>query len=127
MKKESALGSLVQVVNPKLAKQQGQRVKLLCRSCEHGSECGENLFAKRIFKPFQAGDPGPFIYAEWLLKYAVSQTWRSALVVATEFFRLEQPVEYLRLLQAFDTWKAYLRGERDDPGPSEHHLLVFRC
>jgi hypothetical protein len=66
MKELSLTGNLVQASDPNMSKQQGKREHLLCKICEQRFGVWENLMAKRIFKPFQAGKREPFAYGDWL-------------------------------------------------------------
>ena len=89
-----------------------------------------------LFMPFHRGAPGPFVYREWLLKYAVSQSWRSAVMRSTQLAlssaiwdpsRSAELVsaELVGLRIALATWRGFLLNERPDPGPYQHHLILY--
>jgi hypothetical protein len=125
MKELSLTGNLVQASTPNMSKQQGKREHLLCNVCEQRFGVWENLVAKRVFKPFQAGRREPFAYGDWLLRYAVSQSWRTALDVCGGLFRLEEPAAVGFVDDAIASWRNYLLGNQTDSGPYEHHLWFF--
>ena len=104
---------------------------LLCEACEARFSRWEGAFQRYLFTPFHRGEQGPFAYREWLLKYAVSQSWRSAVMRSTQLAlptAIRDPArraELVGLRLALAAWRGFLLDERPDPGPYQHHLVLY--
>lgn len=111
--------------NPDIPRQDVETYKLLCRDCENALARYEGRFNQVIFHRFIERDirvREPFEYREWLLPFVVGLAWRTWARDMDRFSRIDRHVpRYVEEAGRF--WRAYLRGERSDPGPYEHHLL----
>jgi hypothetical protein len=104
--------------------QDGLKPKLLCEICEQRFAAWERLFAETIFIPLHGGTQNDFEYGPWLLKFAVSVSWR-----VLTLFKLIGGLEGFppEIVRAADTaliwWREVLLDQRPHPGPHEQHLL----
>lgn len=97
----------------------------LCSDCEGSLGKSEQCFAERIFKPFVFQEASEFDYEEWLLRFAVSISWRR--VAGAQFLAGEVTEKTrLRFLEAERIWRDYLLGKRTDAGPYTQHLLLWQ-
>src|SRR5688500_4777886 len=85
IKMTSATGYLRNVLKPNLRKQDGTKLELFCINCEGQLAKLEDTFASTIFKPFQSTNKKSFKYEEWLNKFIVMQSFRSALADLPQF------------------------------------------
>lgn len=104
--------------------QDGIKDHFLCETCEDRFAAHESTFAAEIFHPFVADNCHEADYAEWMLKFAVSVSWR-LLAYSNEkrglpHFRERHMSAVTETLQ---TWRDYLLDRRDDIGGHEIHLL----
>lgn len=111
--------------NPDVPRQDIETYRLLCRQCENALARHEGRFSQVIFHPFVERDirvRSPFEYRDWLLPFVVGLAWRTWARDMDRFSRIGRHVpSYVEEAGRF--WRDYLRGERADPGPYEHHLL----
>jgi len=124
LKKTSATGYIRQGVNPNLRKQDIERTRLLCSRCESKFSLWEKRFSEGLFARIAEGDWYNLQYEDWLLPFAISLAWR-LVVTTTGEARRWNPVLAPRVDEAYETWGGFLRGETSDPGPYEHHVLLF--
>ena len=61
---------------PNLRSQDGQKGHYLCDSCEQLFNSWETDFANLVFHPLNEGGAHSFNYGPWMLKFAVSVSWR---------------------------------------------------
>jgi hypothetical protein len=106
--------------------QDGLKRHWLCRDCEQALGTYEKQFASTIFHPIAQNGTQRIPYADWLLRFCVSISWR-ALVLAcdqTSFTDLPE-AQRQAATEALDVWHGFLRGRMPHPGKFEQHLLVF--
>lgn len=104
--------------------QDGIKDHFLCETCEDRFAALESTFATEIFHPFVADNFHEADYAEWMLKFAVSVSWRLLAYKIDErslpHFRGRHTSSVTETLQR---WRDYLLDRRDDIGEHEIHLL----
>jgi hypothetical protein len=106
--------------------QDGLKRHWLCRDCEQVLGAWEKQFASMIFYPITQKGGLRIRYAEWLLKFCVSISWRALLLADDENSFVEfSDAQRLAVTEALQVWRAFLRGGEPHPGRFEQHLLVF--
>lgn len=106
--------------------QDGIKVHFLCEACEDRFGAHESTFAAEIFHPFVEDNCREADYAEWMLKFAVSVSWR-LLAYGQEKCGLPhfRGRHATAVTETLETWKDFLLDRRDDIGVHEIHLLPF--
>ena len=124
MKETSGTGFLRFGNNMNLRSQDGLKEYWLCSECEDLFNVGETEFARNVFYPLTSGKTSQFEYQEWLLKFAVSLSWR-ALLYFREIGELKHFPETLQQEAnlALYTWSEFLLNRQPHPGKYEQHLL----
>lgn len=123
-KESSGTGFLRSGQAPNLRVQDGPQVPLLCPRCEGGFNRWETPCNERIFLPLHKGQGSTFHYDDWLLKFAVSVSWR-----VLTYFRMREDLTHLtpQLLAAADraerAWRDFLLGKEPHPGSFEQHMF----
>lgn len=118
-------GHIRHTQKPNLRVQDGAKMPMLCAACEVLLSKDENAFASQLFHPM-ASDSHTVTYGDWLLRFAVSLSWR----VLKYCYGRNPDVTYsdqqqMLIAQAETTWREFLLVARSHPGKFEHHLLVF--
>jgi hypothetical protein len=123
LKDTSATGYLRDAVNPNVRQQDLKKEPLLCADCEQVFSVWEREFSQLAFPNLQSDSFTELLYDEWLLKFAVSLSWRTLVTdrekLATDLSQFAEAIG-----EALENWRRFLLGERKQPG-SEHHLFVF--
>lgn len=99
------------------------RKPLLCRDCEQRFSDWEREFSIHAFPLIQGGDFESFKYGDWLLRFAVSLSWR-VLVSDKEGILNVHPEWTKHIEDILERWCCYLLGLTNQPG-SKHHLFVI--
>jgi hypothetical protein len=128
LKESSATGYMRDNRVPNRRSQDGLKLPLLCHVCEERFSNWETKVAERIFHPFNRTQTKLLHYeGEWLLKFAVSVSWRSlAYYLDLAKDTSDYPKASLPLLdKAIQTWKEFIFDQRPHPGSFEQHLILF--
>jgi len=106
--------------------QDGIKNYFLCRSCEDHFEKHETKFAAEVFHPFVQDNSHSMDYDEYLLKFAVSVSWR-VLAYNKAKWGLKHFRERhgLAVEKTLSVWTDYLLDRTGDIGSHEIHLLPF--
>lgn len=131
LKESSGTGYLRFSQSPNQRVQDGLKKDFLCADCESLLNEFETEFANKIFYPLHQNEQlrlskGPwFNYKSWCMKFSVSVSWR-CLMLAREL-GLQHFSETQRLLadQALETWRAFILGKIENPGPYEQHMVIL--
>ncbi len=126
--KTSPTGYFRGSANPNVRLQDGEKVKLLCPTCEDAFSKLETKFANRIFHPIhtEGRTDHEFDYEEWFHRFAVSISWRTLYFLCQKDGIEDIPFGQKEdFLAALETWRSYLNGERDDLGRHVQHLIVI--
>jgi hypothetical protein len=137
MKRVTGSNTVVDVLRPKKSKAQDlAKVKLLCSDCEGRFSKWEDQFRRNFIKEQLA----PVEYEDWLVKFAVSVSWRvlTYLKYVKDDSRIDDSIELNRFYKtplesefhndaddALETWRQYLLDERNDVGRFSQHILVM--
>ena len=123
MKETSATGYMRGVVNPNIREQDVRKAPLLCHDCEQLFGTWEREFTLQAFPLIQDDNFKGFAYDAWLLKFAVSLSWRTLVLdrdaVVTDLPQFADPIN-----ETLERWRRFLLGLQQNPG-GEHHLFVF--
>jgi hypothetical protein len=124
LKETSGTGFLRFGRNPNRLVQDGYKEYWLCPTCEDLQGKWETEFAEKVFHPLVRGEASRFHYQAWLLKFAVSLSWR-ALLYIKETAALGHFSEQLaeEAEKALTRWAAFLLGQEPHPGKYEQHML----
>jgi len=126
LKKPSATGFLRSTPIINRRSQDGLKEHMLCYSCESKFNEWETRVANNIFYPHCRRQGKSYKYGPWLLKFAVSVSWRALIWY---FDISNEKCDYSDLAikwinRALKTWKEFLFDERPHPGSFEQHLLL---
>jgi len=126
LKDSSGTGFIRFGETPNLRVQDGYKIYLLCDECEGLFNKWETEFANSIFHPLNQGISNTFNYGPWMLKFAVSVSWR----VLTFFIEEKDLSHFPPILQkkakiALSNWKKFLLGQAPHPSRFEQHILPF--
>ena len=141
LKKRSNSQTLVDGVNPqKNPKPQDiTKVYLLCKACEVLFSKWETDFRNKIM-PANKSLLAPITYGDWMLKFAVSVSWRILAylkyappyseneVMSKElinFLLALAPDSHSEAENALETWRLFLLNKRPDVAPYNQHFLLL--
>lgn len=121
IKTNSHTGHLRGTDKPNLRQPDGFKTPMLCSWCEGLLGSYERKFSEYVFKPF--ANAGHDIKCEdWLLKFAVSISWRSLNYLYSSEKIKRDPV----CTEAEETWRQFILGKITDIGMFEQHLITFK-
>lgn len=122
LKKTSATGYLPNGLNPNIRSQDLAKQPLLCNDCEQLLGSFEREFSLKAFPLIQRDSYRELEYDLWLLKFAVSVSWRILAIMQT---KVEEDVPQFKeaIQQSLENWRVFLLGKKKQPG-SEHHIFV---
>jgi hypothetical protein len=141
LKKRSNSQTLVNVLNPQKNPRPQDITKtfLLCRGCELLISKVETEFRNKIM-PANKSLLCPIAYGDWMLKFAVSISWRVLTYLKYAPSHSEQDVTSKKLLtslptllpeshseaeKALEAWRLFLLGQVEDVGEYDQHLVVL--
>ena len=123
-KKKQGAGYFRTSQNPNKRVQDGLKQYLLCADCEQLFGVWEKNFSEKLFKPFHTY-PGTYVYySEWLLKFAVSVSWRNLI-----FHKQNNGLDHLSDNQqdlaerALLKWKSFLLNQTKHIGNFDQHIF----
>lgn len=123
LKKTSATGYLRDAINPNIRRQDLRKEPLLCGECEQTFGNWEREFSVHAFPAIQDDTFKELEYGDWMLKFAVSLSWRTLVTDRADFVR-DFPQFDEVVTETLESWRLFLLGERNQPG-TEHHLFVI--
>ena len=95
----------------------------LCEECEARFSADESEVNNRVFSRLHDDHVDRYRYGPAFYRFCVSVCWR-VLHLVVEEDRLAGCAEFNdHMRRADDMWRAYLNGERRDPGPYDFHAL----
>ena len=125
LKESSATGYIRSSKAVNLRQQDGEKEYWLCEECEGRLNKWETPSATHIFHPCNRRDPMPYQYGPWLLKFAVSISWR-AMLHLQHLGQTQETKEASELVdRAMMVWHEYLLGKRPHPDKYEQHIILF--
>jgi hypothetical protein len=123
IKKTSATGYIRMAKKPNLRKQDLPKIKLLCKECENRFSKWEKLFAENIFIPYLEKGKQIFEYEDWLIRFAVSLSWRT---IMKEIYSFRQESNLATFVDnSLKQWGSFLLEINDNPGTYENHLFFL--
>ena len=124
LRETSATGYFRYGATPNLRVQDGPKCRLLCDTCEGVFSRWEREFAEKLFHPINNSNCEGTEYGEWLARFAASLCWRT---LTWDMGRGQlghlTPEERTAAHAAAEMWRAFLVGERGNPGEHELHIL----
>ena len=119
LKETSAIGFLRSATSPNLRQQDLLTKRLLCADCEGRLSGFERLAAERLFLPYvENRGRVRFEYEEWLLKFAISLSWRC--LAASDGSGLNANPQHVAAVEAATgEFAGYLLDQRAAPKPSQ--------
>jgi len=124
LKTSSGTGHLRFGGAPNLRSQDGYKTYFLCDICERLFNSWETEFANSIFHPLNEGSANKFNYGPWMLKFAVSVSWRVLTYFIKELDLSHFPPNLQEKVKiALSYWKEFLLGETPHPSKFEQHML----
>jgi hypothetical protein len=124
LKKTSITGFFRSGISPNLRLQDGWRTYLLCGNCEELFSKWETLFNNKIFLPFNDDAPLQNFYEDWLIKFAVSISWR-----VLTFFKINNYLNHfnqdllISVDNALNDWRNFLLEKTVQDYDFEQHML----
>jgi hypothetical protein len=135
IKDTSATGFLRMAKNPNLRRQDGPKIKLLCKKCESLLNDYETLFANNIFHPYvktELDDYGIatgrikyFYHDDWLLRFIISLHWR--FLFTKDYASHTYPTKFTKILDDIkEDWRQFVLKEKQYTGDCESHIIFFQ-
>lgn len=141
LKKKSNSQTLVDGINPQKNPKPQDIAKefLLCAQCEELFSKWEGEFRSKIIPPNQSL-LAPITYQDWMMKFAVSISWRVLAYLKhapsyddgdvtsdklIEFFSVLVPEAHDEAENALETWRSFLLGSKEDIAPYNQHFVML--
>jgi len=125
LKKSSGTGFLRSSETANRRVQDGKKEQMLCSDCEALFNQCETPFATEIFHPLNRRETMRFKYESWLLKFAVSVSWRVLTSYKPDSLSEISGAGKALVAKALQTWKEFLFDQRPHPGSFEQHMIVM--
>jgi len=111
---------------PNLRTQDGYKLHWFCDDCESLKNTWETEFANNIFYPMTKGGSLYYSYGPWLLKFAVSVSWRVLNYFVEELDLSHYPIILReKANNALSHWRDFLLEKTPHPSVFEQHMLPF--
>ncbi len=124
-KESSGTGFLRSSEMPNRRAQDGEKEHMLCGDCEALFNQWETPFATKIFHPLNKREAIRFEYQSWLLKFAVSVSWRVLTWYNPDALPEISESGKALIAKALQTWKEFLFDQRPHPGSFEQHMILL--
>ena len=125
LRETSATGYIRFSQCPNLRVQDGLKPRMLCWNCEQLFSSWEREFAEKCFVPINSGRVRKISYGPWMLKFAISVSWRVLRVLAANGGLTGFPDHILtKVNDALQEWARFLLGSQSSPGSHEQHMIV---
>lgn len=112
--------------HPSLRVQDGIKSYLLCDGCEGLFNGWETEFANSIFHPCNEGKITSLSYRDWMLKFAVSVSWRVLNFIIDDKGLSGFPEALKEKVDdALARWRAFLMDEAPHPAQFEQHMFLL--
>ena len=125
LRESSVTGHMRLAEEPDIRSQDGFKPHLLCNECEALFSIWEGQFASNIFHPTQNNEEVDPIYRKWMLKFAVSLSWRTLIYFYEIGLDHFSPKQLGDAEKALEIWKQFLKGELSHPGQFEQHMMIM--
>ncbi|NHZ78460.1 hypothetical protein F2P44_04050 [Massilia sp. CCM 8695] len=125
-RESSGNGHLRMASAPNRRVQDGPKLHWLCDNCETLLSLSEGMFSNKIFHPLILDAGRPVRYAEWMMHFCTSLSWRVLQYFMTEVEAKERTQEQIeQMALAEKAWREVLLGQRKHAGVFEQHFLPF--
>jgi hypothetical protein len=112
-------------LNPNRPVQDSRKLRFLCRECEERFSAWETAFKREIYDPYHAGKLDGVKYGSWLLKCAVSLSWRALKATIQEGAdRIPADIR-LAAAKTESVWRDFLLDQRENPGVFSQYLFLL--
>ena len=103
--------------------QDGPQKHWLCRPCEDRIGMDEREFATRVFHPYHNGNRGHLRYGPWMLRFAVSLSWRTLKFFELDGMEAWDNDQLDAARRAAEAWRQFLLAQTRNPGEYRQHLI----
>jgi hypothetical protein len=111
--------------NPNRPVQDSRKLRFLCGDCEARFSAWETAFKREIYDPYHAGRLADVKYGAWLLKCAVSLSWR-ALKATIQEGGDGIPIDVqLAASKTEPVWRNFLLGQCENPSAFPQYLYLL--
>lgn len=126
LKESSGTGFIRFGYNPNLRTQDGHKRYWLCGNCEMLFNSWETEFANTVFHPLNNGENIQIPYGSWLLKFAVSVSWRvlKYFIENREITHFPDSL-HMKANNALSNWKDFLFDQCPHPAQFEQHMILL--
>ncbi len=112
-------------LNPNRPVQDARKLRFLCGECEERFSAWETLFKREIYDPYHAAGLDEVKYGPWLLKCAVSLSWR-ALKATIQEGADRVPADLRQAAaEAEPVWRNFLLDRRENPGAFPQYIFLL--
>jgi len=127
LKKKSPTGNMRMTSDPNKKVQDGDKLFLLCGSCEDLFNNYETLFAGNVYHKFQSVTLKEFEYDSWLERFIVSVNWRNLYLDIIDFVKKQNinARELEHLIDCEQKLREFLLNKNEGLGGIENHIFFF--
>lgn len=118
----SVTGKFRTSLHPNKPVQDGLKLPLFCEECEHIFSIFEKKVSEKFYTNFINIPSKEHPYENWLLKFAVSISFRTLLLMKTKGLA-NFSNERKNLNKALDNWRNFLHAEKELDTQYEHHII----
>jgi hypothetical protein len=112
-------------LNPNRPVQDSRKLRFLCGECEERFSAWETAFKREIYDPYHAGRLVELKYDSWLLKCAVSLSWRALKATTQEWVDHIPADVQTAAAKAEPVWRDFLLDRRENPGGFPQYLFLL--
>jgi hypothetical protein len=112
-------------LNPNRPVQDSSKLRFLCGKCEQRFSAWETAFKREIYDPYHAGKLDDVKYGAWLLKCAVSLSWRALKATIQEGADSIPADVQLAAAKTESVWRNFLLDRRENPGAFSQYLFLL--
>jgi hypothetical protein len=125
-KESSATGHMRFSDEPNVRIQDGPKSRLLCKACDNNIIGGhEKEFSEKLFKPWLES-PAIRNYQKYLLKFAVSVSWRVLKFCYGKNPNAQYSSEQINLINKAELqWRMFLLDKSPHPAEFEQHFFIY--
>lgn len=125
LKDTSVTGRIRMGENPNIPRQDGIKIKLLCKDCENLFSKWEKAFSENIFHPYLSDKSIKFEYDSWLVNFISSLSWR-VIILHSDYSIYKEGIHSKEIHKAEENWRNFLIGNREFDLEYDHHLYFVK-
>ena len=112
-------------LEPNRPVQDSRKLRFLCSECERRFSAWETTFKREIYDPYHAGKVDNVKYGPWLLKCAVSLSWRALKATIQEGGdRIPTDIRQAAA-KAEPVWRNFVLDRRENPGAFPQYIFLL--